>query len=346
MRALAPMSLALVLCACSEGPPPVNATRVLEVAGIRPVVNAVALSPDGGLVAVGDLDGDVVAREVPSGAERWTARARPRRGGARIDGVAFSPDGALVVTTGHEARTTELWDAATGRLRRVVEVGRGRGVAFHPSERLLAMAAAGAIHVIDLDRGEATRSLPNAHAGDPVYAVAFAPDGQMLASISHGGSLKIWAWPSLVLRASIALSSEAEALSPVSLTLSRDSSRAAANGIRGRLHVVDIVKAREAQVFGNVPEGPGHARHAELRQSLAFTDDGDWLFAPDSHDRGLRLLHLPSGKAYPVLRGEGRFYKAVALNVPAGLVALLRPGDPQGHGPYGLEVWRLTYRAR
>jgi hypothetical protein len=30
----------------------------------------------------------------------------------------------------------------------------------------------------------------------------------------------------------------------------------------------------------------------------------------------------------------------------ASLVAFLRPGDGQGRGPYGLEVWRLMYRAR
>jgi hypothetical protein len=47
----------------------------------------------------------------------------------------------------------------------------------------------------------------------------------------------------------------------------------------------------------------------------------------------LRILHVPSGKAYPVLRGEGPFYKAVAIAVPASQVC-------------GLEVWRLTYRAR
>ena len=344
MRAFA-LGLALSLCACSEGPPPVTATRVLEVGGIRPVVNAVALSPDGGTVVVGDLDGDLVAREIPSGAERWTTRVRPR-GGARIDGVFYSPDGSLIVTTGHDARATEVWDAATGRARGVVDVGGGRGVAFHPSERMAAVAASSTVHLVDLDRGEATRALPNAHQGDPVYAVAFSPDGQTLASVSHAGSLKLWGWPSLVLRSSVTLSSGVEALSPVSLTLSRRGNRAAANGILGRLHVVDTAKAREERVFSNAHEAPGHGMHGELRYSLAFTDDGDWLFAPDTHDRGLRLLHLPSGKASPVLRGEGPFYKAVALNVPASLIALLRPGDSQGHGPYGLEVWRVTYRSR
>jgi hypothetical protein len=84
----------------------------------------------------------------------------------------------------------------------------------------------------------------------------------------------------------------------------------------------------------------------ERRHSLAFTGDGEWLFAPDTHDRGVRVLYIGSGKAYPVLQGQAAFYKAVALAIPASTVALLRPGDDQGRGPYGLEVWRLTYQAR
>ena len=73
-----------------RAPPPVTAIRVLEVGGIRPVVNAVALSPDGGTVVVGDLDGDLVAREMPSGAERWKTRVRPRGRGAHRRRVLLS----------------------------------------------------------------------------------------------------------------------------------------------------------------------------------------------------------------------------------------------------------------
>jgi len=44
--------------------------------------------------------------------------------------------------------------------------------------------------------------------------------------------------------------------------------------------------------------------------SPALNRQGDeWLFAPDTHDRGLRVLHIRSGKAYPVLHGQAPFYK-------------------------------------
>jgi len=339
------VALALSLVACSaEAPPPVTASRVMEISGIRPVVNAVALSPDGSLVFVGDMEGELVAREVPSGTERWKTRVHPR-GGPGINGVFVSPDGALIATFGYEARTVELWDAGSGQSAAVLDIALSRGVAFHPVERTLAVAAAGTIYVVDLERRQVARTLPNAHAGEPLYAIAFSGDGQTLATISPDGAIKLWSWPALSLRSSIALSRGLESMSPVSLALNRAGTRAAANGIMGRVHTADTVKGREERTFANVAEAPGHGMHAEMRYSLAFTNDGDWLFAPDTHDRGLRILHVPSGKAYPVLQGDGPFYKAVALAVPASTVALLRPGSDQGAGPYGLEVWRLSYAA-
>jgi WD40 repeat protein len=341
------LALALSLVACSRDmPPPVAGTRVMEVSDIRPVINAVALSPDGSLVVVGDMEGELVAREVPSGAERWKIRVHPRGAARSINGVFVSPDGALVVTIGHDARAAELWNAATGEPAAVLDIARSRGVAFHPVERMLVVAGAGTIHVVDLDQRRVVRTLPNAHAGEPVYAVAFSGDGQTLASISVEGAIKLWRWPALALRSSIALSRGLESMSPVSLALNRHGTRVTANGIMGRVHVADVAKGREERTFANVAEATGHGMHPELRHSLAFTTDGEWLFAPDMHDRGLRILHIRSGKAYPVLQGQAPFYKAVALAIPASTVALLRPGDDQGRGPYGLEVWRLTYQAR
>jgi len=339
------VAVALSLTGCSDSPPPVTAEKVLDVPGLQAVVNAVALSPDGSVVAVGDLDGDLVTREVPSGAERWKVRVHARGAARRIDGLVFSQDGSLLASTGHDARTVELWQVLTGRQAAVLDIRDSRAAAFHPTERTLVVGGAATVHVVDVDRGEIARTLANAHGGDGVYGVAFSSAGQVLATVSDQGSLKLWSWPALSLRASVSMSKSLEPMAPVSLALGRQGTRAAANGILGTVHIVDVAKEREERTFANTPEAPGHGMHAEMRRSLAFTQDGAWLFAPDLHDRGLRILHVASGKAYPVFRGDGPFYKAMSIAVPASMVALLRPGDDQGRGPYGLEVWRLTYRA-
>src|SRR3989441_681055 len=148
------VAVALSLAGCSDGPSPVTATRVLEVAGLRAVVNAVALTPGGSLVVGGDVEGVWTAGGVPAGAERWTVRVHSRGAVRSIDGVAFSPDGSLLATIGHGARTVELWEAATGRQAAVLSIGQSRGSAFHPTERVLVVAGGTTIHLVDLERGE------------------------------------------------------------------------------------------------------------------------------------------------------------------------------------------------
>ena len=334
------VTVALLLSACAESPPPVTAERLLDLRNIQPVVNAVALSPDGSLVAVGDMEGELVARELPSGTERWKGRVAARR----VDGLIFSADGSLLATTAHESRTMELWRVLTGRQVAVLDIFDSRTAAFHPTEPTLVVGAGGNLYVVDAERGQITRTLPNAHSGDRVYAAAFSSDGQILVTASHEGALKVWAWPALTLRTSVETSKSLEAMAPVSLVLGRQGARAAANSLHGRVHIVDLAKQREERTFDNTPQAPGHGLHGEMRRSVAFTHDGHWLFAPDTHDRGVRILNLGSGKTHPVFRGDVPFYKAMSISIPAGLVALLHPGDDQGRGPYGLEVWRLTYR--
>jgi photosystem II stability/assembly factor-like uncharacterized protein len=335
------VTVALLLSACAESPPPVTAERLLDLRNIEPVVNAVALSPDGSLVAVGDMEGELVARELPSGTERWKGRVAARR----VDGLIFSADGSLLATTAHESRTMELWQVLTGRQVAVLDIYDSRAAAFHPTEPTLVVGAGGNLYVVDAERGQISRTLPNAHSGDRVYAAAFSSNGQVLVTASHDGALKVWAWPGLTLRTSVATSKSLEAMAPVSLVLGgRQGTLAAANSLHGRVHIVDLAKEREERTFDSTAQAPGHGLHGEMRRSVAFTNDGDWLFAPDMHDSGVRILHLASGKTYPVFRGDVPFYKAMSISVPASLVALLHPGDNQGRGPYGLEVWRLTYR--
>src|SRR5437879_4413041 len=90
----------LALGGCAEIPPPVPAAKLFAVSGVTEVLNAVALSPDGALVVVADMDGQIIARDVPSGVERWKVRAPAPGVPRRIDTLAFSGDGTFLVSAG------------------------------------------------------------------------------------------------------------------------------------------------------------------------------------------------------------------------------------------------------
>lgn len=77
---------------------------------IKPIVTALAYSPSGEFLAVGEAGGAVTLWAVKTGAER--VRAFPGHTGA-VRAVAFSPDGRTLAT-GSADGTARLWDASTG----------------------------------------------------------------------------------------------------------------------------------------------------------------------------------------------------------------------------------------
>jgi hypothetical protein len=101
-----------------------------------------------------------------------------------------------------------------------------------------------------------------------VYAAAFSSDGRLLVTASHDGALKLWAWPALALRGSVAMSKSLEAMAPVSLVIGRQGALAAANGLLGRVHVVE---SREGARRAHVRQHAGGAgtRHACRDAQLA-----------------------------------------------------------------------------
>src|SRR3989442_13486517 len=229
---------------------------VLQVPELPAIPNAVALSPDGRLVVVGDLDGDLIARSVPSGTERWKVPFHPPGATRRIDGLVFPPDGSLLASTGQDAPAVELWKAANGRRAGVLKIAQSRAAVFHPKERTLVVAAATAVHVVDVRQAEITRTLANAHHGQRVDAVAFSSDGRVLATASDRGGGKLWNWPALTVRTAVSMASSLEALAPVSLALTRQGTTVPANRTLGPAPGVDPLKGRDERQFAPAPAAP------------------------------------------------------------------------------------------
>jgi WD40 repeat protein/serine/threonine protein kinase len=142
-----------------------------------------ALSRDGKLIAAIDEDGGVVdVWNAATGALVIELRGR----GEGYPGLAFSPDGWLAATGGDELR---VYDARTWA--RVATIpGRIRSLAVDARSHVVAGTAAGEVAVWNLPSGIPGRRLRS--SGEPVDAVAFSPDGQLILAGSREGTMQIW----------------------------------------------------------------------------------------------------------------------------------------------------------
>ena len=111
--------------------------------------------------------------------------------GARVNQVAFTPDGRSVAIAS-EDRVVHIWDVATGTAKALTgHADAVYSVAFSPDGTTVATGGA--------DRGVlvwnvATSNLLHTftgHAG-PVNAVTFASNGRTIASASDDGAIRLW----------------------------------------------------------------------------------------------------------------------------------------------------------
>lgn len=150
--------------------------------------SAVAVSPDGKLVAAGDADGELFVWGAVDGKERVCRLTRQ----GNVYCLAFSPDGRTLASANHLG-TISLWDPKTGANLKHFEGHQNRvwWVSYAPDGKMLVSAGEdGTIRLWDPANGKELLTI-NAHDG---YAcsVALAPDGRTLASCGYDGRLRLW----------------------------------------------------------------------------------------------------------------------------------------------------------
>ncbi len=109
-----------------------------------------------------------------------------------VYGVAFSPDGATVVTGGTDGRV-KIWANANGTLtaQGTPMAGSGLGcVAFSPDGSLLAIGRIGGVDIVSTSTWTVLRTLQTATAQE-AYAVGFSPDGTNVFTLTEpsGGAI-------------------------------------------------------------------------------------------------------------------------------------------------------------
>jgi WD40 repeat protein/tRNA A-37 threonylcarbamoyl transferase component Bud32 len=251
----------------------IGVTRRLE--GHAAAIGAVALSPDGALLASGGKDRCVRLWDLAAGTE---LRQLPQHS-QEIRALAFAPDGARFATAAGVA--LRVWDLAGQELRRCA--GHSdviRAVGFTPDgARLVSASEDKTVRVWDLHTGRDMMRLARHTSGVTCFAVT--PDGARLISGSRDQTLRLWD-----LRNGQELRALTPAAGPVlALALSPDGRFAVSAHFDTKLRLWDVRTGREIRRY------PGHK---QMPSAVAFTGDGRQIVS-GSQDQTVRLWDVDTG---------------------------------------------------
>lgn len=145
-------------------------------------VTAMAASSDGSLLASGGADGTVAVWRVAS----WTNAVVPsRKHSSSVRGVSFSADSKQLATVSDD-RTVFIWDTSTGEVVAGPLEGHKSGilsVTFSPDASQLATGAEdGSIRVWNIVSGELVSSPLTNLAGNPILALAWLGEKQLVSA--------------------------------------------------------------------------------------------------------------------------------------------------------------------
>jgi WD40 repeat protein/tRNA A-37 threonylcarbamoyl transferase component Bud32 len=287
-----------------------RARQLATLRGHADGVLAVAFSPDARRLATAGADRSIKVWDRPRA--RLLLTLRGHRG--TVSAVGFSPDGKVLASGGADA-TLFLWDARSGK-RLATLRGHTAGVsglAFDPRGKRLASTAGeplrGELKLWDLATGKAPHGLAWHNL---LAAVAYSPDGRLLVTAGHDGS--VTAHDPATLKSLRTFQGRTEWIVPwASVAFSTDGRWLAAGSPDGLVRVWDRASGQES-FTALTPTRAGVS-------GLAFAGPDGRILVAAGADNTARGWFTRSGKPAFTLRGHTRALGAVACTPDGSCLA-------------------------
>lgn len=293
-------------------------------------IDAVAISPDGRILATGGAQGSVRLLDLETGKSQTGPPPVP----GNVYGLAFAPGGRDLAIASDAALI--VWNSEAGKARFTIThkpLWYLPRLAFRPDGRLLLAVAPGVngVRAWDAENGtEVSVPLPD----EPAQALAFSPDGRLLA-LARGKEIEVWdaaGWRLLRRLAGHTLNVEALAFAP-------DGRLASASDDRS-IRVWDATTGREVIVLRGHTGGVTCLEFASKGRRLVAGDKEMVVKVWDvTRDPQGHVFHATSGDQLGewlsnlVFAADGRTLWVVR---EAGNVATER------RGPYRLYQWDVA----
>ncbi|MEQ8973543.1 MAG: protein kinase [Coleofasciculus sp. C1-SOL-03] len=270
-------------------PPLTNWQVVQTLNGHWGSVEAVAISPDGLILASGSADATAMLWQLPAGREYHTLNGHLER----VCAIAFTADSQYLATGSYD-QTIKLWQVENGQLILTLTGHRKwiSSLAISPDGEIVASGSNdGTIKLWHIQQGRELQTL----TGHTSYIndVAISPDGEILASVSGDGTVKLW---------QISTGEEQDSFGHsqlrfgffYSVAFSPDGQLLATGKSDGTITLWQLETRRELGTLRG---------HTQRVRTLAFSPDG-YTLASGSMDKTIKIWQLYDRQTLATLNGH------------------------------------------